>query len=134
MNGKKIKLKGINRHEFHPKLGYYTPKEVVEKDIKILKQHNFNAIRTSHYPNSPYFYDLCDKYGIYVIAECDLETHGFEIINKYNFISNNPEWRLSFENRIERTVQRDKNHPSIIMWSLGNESSFGDNFIYAAQR
>uniref|UniRef100_A0A7C3MHD7 Beta-galactosidase n=1 Tax=Dictyoglomus thermophilum TaxID=14 RepID=A0A7C3MHD7_DICTH len=134
LNGKKIKLKGINRHEFHPKLGYYTPKEVVEKDIKILKQHNFNAIRTSHYPNSPYFYDLCDKYGIYVIAECDLETHGFEIINKYNFISNNPEWRLSFENRIERTVQRDKNHPSIIMWSLGNESSFGDNFIYAAQK
>ncbi len=134
LNGVPIKLKGINRHEFYPSFGYFTPLDIAEKDIKLLKQYNINSIRTSHYPNSPYFYDLCDKYGVYVISECDIETHGFELVDKHNYLANNPEWENAFIDRIERTVHRDKNHPSIIMWSLGNESSFGINFEKCAKK
>lgn len=128
VNGVAIKLKGVNRHDYDPKNGRVTTKESIENDIKLMKQHNINAIRTAHYPNSPYFYDLCDEYGMYVVAETDLECHGFELTGNYSWISDDPTWETAYVNRIARHLQRDKNHPSIIMWSLGNESAFGCNF------
>lgn len=134
VNGAAIKLKGVNRHDFNPVNGRVVAKEEIEKDIVLMKQHNINAIRTSHYPNSPYLYDLCDKYGIYVMDETDLECHGFELTNDYSWISDNSEWKLSYVSRVERMIGRDKNHPCIIMWSLGNESSFGCNFKAMAER
>lgn len=133
VNGVAIKLKGVNRHDYSPTTGRVTTKESIEKDIVLMKQHNINAIRTAHYPNSPYFYDLCDEYGMYVIDETDLECHGFELTEDYKWLSDNPEWEEAHVNRIKRTIQRDKNHPSIIMWSLGNESSFGYNFRKMAE-
>ncbi|CZR05491.1 beta-galactosidase subunit alpha [Trichococcus collinsii] len=133
VNGVAIKLKGMNRHDYSPTEGRVTSKESIENDIVLMKQHNINAIRTAHYPNSPYFYDLCDTYGMYVIDETDLECHGFELTEDYKWISDNPEWEEAHVNRIKRTIQRDKNHPCIIMWSLGNESAFGHNFRKMAE-
>lgn len=127
VNGKPIKLKGVNRHDFHPELGRTVPLDWMEEDIIYMKRHNINAVRTSHYPNDPRFYDLCDSYGLYVLDETDLECHGFELMGDINMISNDPAWKKAYLDRIERTVERDKNHPSIIMWSLGNESGFGIN-------
>lgn len=126
-NGKYIMLKGVNRHESHPVYGRSVRTEDMLKDLKLMKEHNINAIRTSHYPDDPKFYDLCDEYGFYVIDEADLETHGFDIINKRNYLNNLEEWKPAFIDRAERMVERDKNHPSIIMWSLGNESGYGKN-------
>lgn len=126
-NGKYIMLKGVNRHESHPVYGRSVRIEDMIKDLKLMKEHNINAIRTSHYPDDPRFYDLCDEYGFYVIDEADLETHGFEIINKRNYLNNLDEWKPAFLDRAKRMVERDKNHPSIIMWSLGNESGYGKN-------
>lgn len=134
VNGVAIKLKGVNRHDYNPKTGRVVSEEEIERDIIIMKQHNINAIRTAHYPNSPSLYDLCDRYGMYVIDETDLECHGFELTGKYDWISNDPEWELAYVSRIERMIERDKNHPCIIMWSLGNESSFGHNFRSMAKR
>ncbi|MBC1371379.1 beta-galactosidase subunit alpha [Listeria booriae] len=128
VNGVPIILKGVNRHDYNPEKGRVTTKESMESDIQLMKQHNINAVRTSHYPNAPYFYDLCDIYGLYVIDEADLECHGFELTGDYNWISNNPTWENAYVDRLARMLARDKNHPSIIMWSLGNESGFGDNF------
>lgn len=128
VNGVPIMLRGVNRHEFHPDLGRVVPYEQMILDVKLMKQHNINAVRTSHYPNDPRFYELCDIYGLYVIAEADLECHGFEAIGKYDMITNDPKWESAYIDRAIRLVERDKNHPSIIMWSLGNESSFGCNF------
>lgn len=87
VNGVAIKLKGVNRHDFHPKTGRAVTEEDMRKDILLMKQHNINAVRTAHYPNAPYFYDLCDKYGMYVIDEADIECHGFELTNRYNWIA-----------------------------------------------
>ncbi|WP_246031493.1 glycoside hydrolase family 2 TIM barrel-domain containing protein [Salibacterium salarium] len=126
-NGKPIKLKGVNRHDHHPELGRVVPLEWMEADVKLMKQHNINAVRTAHYPNDPRFYDLCDKYGLYVIDEADLECHGFTVIDDWDQLSQNPDWKEAYLDRMERMVERDKNHPSIIMWSLGNESGFGEN-------
>ncbi len=134
VNGVAIKLKGVNRHDYNPKNGRVVAKEEIENDIILMKQHNINAIRTSHYPNSEWFYDLCNEYGMYVIDETDLECHGFELTGKYSWISDDPEWKAAYVNRIERMIARDKNHPCIIMWSLGNESSFGVNFKAMAKR
>ncbi|MBN3524124.1 beta-galactosidase subunit alpha [Paenibacillus apiarius] len=134
VNGVAIKLKGVNRHDYHPVTGRVVAKEDIVKDIVLMKQHNINAIRTAHYPNSPYFYDLCDEYGMYVIDETDLECHGFELTGNYDWLSDDPAWELSYVDRIERMIHRDKNHPCIIMWSLGNESGFGCNFKAMAQR
>lgn len=134
VNGVAIKLKGVNRHDFNPVNGRVVSKEEMEADIKLMKKHNINAIRTAHYPNSPYFYDLCDEYGMYVIDETDVECHGFELTNDYKWISDDPDWELAYVSRVERMVHRDKNHPCIIMWSLGNESSFGHNFRAMAKR
>lgn len=128
VNGIPIKLKGVNRHDYSPTHGRVVSRESVIEDIKLMKQHNINAIRTAHYPDAPYFYDLCDYYGMYVIDETDLECHGFELTNDYNWITDNPNWTLAYVSRLARMMARDKNHPSIIMWSLGNESGFGQNF------
>lgn len=92
-----------------------------------MKQHNINTVRTSHYPNDPKWLDLCDQYGLYVVDEADLECHAFAIINDWNMISDNPAWEALYIDRAERMVRRDKNHPSIIMWSLGNEAGDGCN-------
>lgn len=134
VNGAAIKIKGVNRHDYNPANGRVVSKEEIEKDILLMKQYNINAIRTSHYPNSPYLYDLCDKYGIYVMDETDLECHGFELTNDYSWISEDPNWELSYVSRVIRMIERDKNHSCIIMWSLGNESSFGSNFKAMAKR
>ena len=130
LNGKKVKIKGVNRHDSHPELGYVTPMDHMIRDLKIMKQHNVNAIRTSHYPNDPRFPGLCDKYGFLVVAECDLECHGViyappSEIRHRCLISANADWIDTYVDRAERLFERDKNHPSIIMWSLGNESGFG---------
>ncbi len=126
-NGKYIMLKGVNRHESHPIYGRNIKLHHMIEDMKIMKKHNINAIRTAHYPNDPKFYDLCDEYGFYIIDEADLETHGFEFTNQRNYLNNLDEWKTTYEDRAERMVERDKNHPSIIMWSLGNESGYGKN-------
>ncbi|EKN65226.1 beta-galactosidase [Neobacillus bataviensis LMG 21833] len=127
VNGEAIKLKGVNRHDSHPDLGRAVPLAAMEKDIILMKQHNINAVRTAHYPNDPRFYDLCDVYGLYVIDEADLETHGFQSSGNINQISDDPAWEEAYVDRAKRMVARDKNHPSIIMWSLGNESGYGCN-------
>jgi beta-galactosidase/evolved beta-galactosidase subunit alpha len=132
VNGKAIMLKGVNRHEHHPDLGRTLSVSWMRHDLLLMKQHNINAIRTSHYPNDPRFYDLCDEYGFYVIDETDLECHGFHLVEEPNikpaqWTSDNPAWADAYLERIERMVQRDKNHASIILWSLGNESFYGRN-------
>lgn len=136
INGVPVKLKGVNRHDTHPELGHTTPYDHMEQDLKVMKQHNINTIRTSHYPNASEFIRLCDKYGFYVIDEADLECHGFVFTYPdYNYrtyddeywICDKPEWKQAFIDRAVRMVERDKNHASVIMWSLGNESAYGRN-------
>ncbi|MFB5198538.1 beta-galactosidase subunit alpha [Neobacillus sp. KR4-4] len=134
VNGVAIKFKGVNRHDYNPRTGRVVTKEEIERDIKTMKQFNINAIRTAHYPNAHYLYDLCDQYGMYVIDETDLECHGFELTGKYDWISNDPAWETAYVSRLERMIERDKNHPCIIIWSLGNESAFGHNFRAMAMR
>ncbi|MCT4686424.1 glycoside hydrolase family 2 TIM barrel-domain containing protein [Vallitalea sp.] len=124
INGKSVLIKGVNRHEFHPDYGHAVPYAKTEEDIRLLKANNVNAIRTSHYPNSQWFYDLCDIYGMYVMDECNLETHG--IRNKIP--SSRREWIKPCVDRMKRMVERDKNHPCIIFWSLGNEAGTGKIF------
>jgi len=128
VNGQAIKLKGVNMHDYSATAGRVMSEEDYRQNIYLMKQHNINAIRTAHYPKAPYFYDLCDELGMYVIDETDLECHGFELTDRYDWISDDPKWQMAYVDRMERTLQRDKNHPAIIMWSLGNESAFGDNF------
>ncbi|MDE0839245.1 MAG: DUF4981 domain-containing protein [Kiritimatiellae bacterium] len=135
INGRPVKMKGANRHDHHPDLGESIPYASMVEDVLLMKQHNLNAVRTSHYPNDPRFYDLCDAYGLYVIDECDVESHGFDSSYKRPDIPTKlPEWKAAFVDRMERMVQRDKNHPSIIMWSLGNESGYGPNHVAMAAR
>lgn len=128
VNGVAIKFKGVNRHDYSPQNGRVVSREEIEKDIILMKQFNINAIRTSHYPNSYYLYDLCDEYGMYLIAETDLECHGFELTGDYKWITDDPSWELAYVSRMTRMIECDKNHPAIIFWSLGNESAFGCNF------
>ncbi len=127
VNGVPILIKGVNRHDFHYTMGRAVPLNSMEEDILLMKRHNVNAVRTSHYPNDPRFYDLCDYYGIYVLDETDIECHGFDMLGDFNRISHDPSWERAYMDRMIRMVERDKNHPSIIIWSLGNESGFGDN-------
>lgn len=135
INGISVKLKGVNRHDSHPRYGYCTTREDMEKDILLMKEHNINCVRTAHYPNHPEFVELCDRYGLYVIEECDLETHGVEyalgFCSKQSIkeMASNKEWLPSYLDRMKRMVERDKNACSIIIWSLGNEGQFGDNFV-----
>ena len=130
VNGRRVVLRGVNRHEFDPDDGRAVTREVMRRDVELMKQHNINAVRTAHYPPHPYFLDLCDEYGLWVVLECDLETHGFEYVDATRWERNpsdDPRWQAAYLDRIQRTVERDKNHPSIIMWSLGNEAGDGCN-------
>lgn len=127
VNGEPIKLKGVNRHDSHPYLGSATPMESMLQDILIMKQNNVNTVRTSHYPNDPRFASLCDEYGIYMVDEADLETHGMCQMGSISYLSAHPDWEEAYLDRARLMVERDKNHPSIMMWSLGNESGYGDN-------
>ena len=127
VNGRAILIKGVNRHETHPDLGRAVSFQSMEQDIRLMKRFNINAVRTSHYPNDPRWYELCDRYGVYVLDECDLETHGMQPVGDVSRISNDPRWREAYLDRMERMVERDKNHPSVIIWSLGNESGAGSN-------
>lgn len=126
INGKPILLKGVNRHDFDPDMGWAVPKERYHQDLDIMKRHNINAIRASHYPNDPYLYELCDEYGFYVMDEADMETHG---VRRKDVPGSDPKWTRAVVDRMQRMVERDKNHPCIFMWSLGNEAGYGSNFI-----
>jgi beta-galactosidase/beta-glucuronidase len=126
-NGVPIKLQGVNRHETHPDLGHAVPYESMVQDITLMKQNNINTVRTSHYTNDPRWLDLCDRYGLYVVDEADLECHGFGLTGDLNWLSNNKEWEAAYVDRAERMVERDKNHASVTIWSLGNESGYGTN-------
>ena len=139
-NGQNIKFRGVNRHDSDPVTGFAISMEQLMTDLTMMKQHNFNSIRSSHYPNAPYFYQLCDKYGFMVIDEADIEAHGpFLIYRKedtdYNRfkrwneqIADDPAWEASILDRVKLMVERDKNRPCIVMWSMGNESAYGCNF------
>lgn len=127
INGKKVKARGVNRHDSHPILGHATPYEHFKEDLMIMKRHNVNTVRTSHYPSDPRFYYLCDKYGFYVVDETDIETHGFCRIDRWNMLTDSPEWTESYLDRARRMLERDKNHVCVIMWSVGNESGAGLN-------
>ena len=126
VNGKPVKIKGVNRHEFDMHTGRYVTRESMVEDIRIMKRNNVNAVRTSHYPNHPEFYSLCDQYGLYVMDEANIESHG--LWEKDYYIGERAEWRQALVERNVNMVQRDKNHTSIISWSLGNESGWGGNF------
>jgi Beta-galactosidase/beta-glucuronidase len=125
LNGKPVKFYGVNRHEFHPDYGHAVPAEIIENDIKLCRQNNITAIRTSHYPNNRIFYDLCDKYGILVICENNLETHGLA----YMIPRGNKNWTARCAYRMRNMVESYKNHPSVVCWSLGNESGTGKAFF-----
>lgn len=132
INGRPILFKGVNRHEHHPDLGRVIPRSVVEHELRLMKQHNINAIRTSHYPPHPTLLELADELGFYVIDECDLETHGFGMNQWRRNPVADPAWRPALVERMTRMVNRDKNHPSIVIWSLGNECGTGDNLAAMA--
>jgi beta-galactosidase len=122
INGKAVLIKGVNRHEHDEKTGKTLSTEAMILDLKLLKEHNFNAVRTSHYPNDERWYELCDRYGIYLVDEANIESHCF-----YDQLCSDSTWLNAFVTRIRRMAERDKNHPSIIVWSLGNESGWGSN-------
>jgi beta-galactosidase/evolved beta-galactosidase subunit alpha len=126
VNGRPIMIRGVNRHDAHPVRGRAVTREDMRQDLLLMKRHNINAVRTSHYPNDPAFYELCDELGLYVMCECDLETHGFTFDEGKN-PSMWPDWEPQFVDRMRRMVESFKNHPSIVFWSLGNESGFGCN-------
>jgi len=124
LNGQPILFKGVNRHEIHPTKGRVMEREDMVKDVEIMKQHNINAVRTSHYPNHTIWYDLCDEYGIYVLDETNLESHGA----RDDIPASNPDWTGACLDRAKSMVERDKNHPCVLIWSLGNEAGSGTNF------
>ncbi|MFW5754030.1 MAG: glycoside hydrolase family 2 TIM barrel-domain containing protein, partial [Marinilabiliaceae bacterium] len=125
VNGKAVKLKGVNRHEHHPRTGRYVDAKTLKKDIILMKQANINMVRTSHYPNDPLFYEMCDTYGLYVMNDANQESHDYGIGNRE--LGDNPQWTNAHVDRAVSLVQRDKNHPSVIIWSLGNEGGSGRN-------
>ena len=145
LNGQKIKFRGVNRHDSDPVTGFTINPEQLTTDLTLMKQHNFNAIRSSHYPNAPFFYEMCDKYGFMVIDEADIEAHGpFMIYRKedtdYNrfkrwneMIADDPAWEEAIVDRVKLMVERDKNRFCIVMWSMGNESAYGCNFEKALE-
>ena len=127
LNGVALEIKGVNRHEHDPDHGHVVSEANMVRDIQLLKQFNFNAVRTSHYPSMPRWYELCDEYGILLCDEANLETHGV-----WDRLTKDPVWEAAFVDRAVRLVERDKNHPSVIYWSLGNESGFGPNHVAMA--
>ncbi|NOX89190.1 MAG: DUF4981 domain-containing protein, partial [Calditrichaeota bacterium] len=131
VNGEPIYLKGVNRHEHDEHTGHVISEESMIKDIELMKEFNINAVRTSHYPNDPRWYELCDRYGIYLIDEANIESHGMGYGEKS--LAKNPDWTEAHLDRIQRMVERDKNHPSIIIWSMGNEAGDGINFEEASK-
>ncbi|MDR2981775.1 MAG: DUF4981 domain-containing protein, partial [Puniceicoccales bacterium] len=131
VNGQPIKLRGVNRHETEPTTGHYVSRESMLRDILLMKQNNINTVRTSHYPCAPYWYTLCDRYGIYVVDEANVESHGYGYGK--DSLSNPKQWEKAHVQRNTDMVRRDRNHPSVIMWSLGNEAGGGANFTAAAQ-
>ncbi|GAA3248297.1 glycoside hydrolase family 2 TIM barrel-domain containing protein [Nonomuraea helvata] len=131
-NGRPISLRGVNRHEWHPLTGRTLTEDAMVTDVLLMKQYNINAVRTSHYPPDHRFLDLCDEHGLWVFCEGDLETHGFEPGGWQRNPSDDPAWREAYLDRAARLVERDKNHPSVIVWSLGNESGTGSNLAAAA--
>jgi beta-galactosidase len=124
INGKSILINGVNRHDFHPEHGQAVPLDIIENDLKLMKANNINAVRTSHYPNPKQFYELCDQYGVYVMDECNVETHGL----RTRIPGSNPMWTRAVVDRMERMVRLHRNHACIVFWSLGNEAGYGDNF------
>ncbi len=145
LNGQKIKFRGVNRHDSDPETGFAISVEQLKKDMTLMKEHNFNAIRSSHYPNDARFYQLCDKFGFMVIEEADIEAHGpfliyrkedtdLERFSRWNEkLADDPKWEASILDRVQRMVLRDKNRFSIVMWSMGNESAYGCNFEKALE-
>lgn len=129
-NGKPMMLRGVNRHDFDPDHGWAVPRERFYEDLKLMKRCNINSIRTSHYPDDPFFYELCDEYGFYVMDECDLESHG---VRRKGVPGDNPMWTGAAVDRMERMVLRDRNHACVFMWSLGNEAGDGSNFLKMKQ-
>ena len=127
INGEKVKARGVNRHDSHPLLGHATPMEHMRRDLLIMKAHNCNMVRTSHYPNDPRFYAMCDELGFYVCDEADIECHGIGIYRNTNELVGGTDWSEAFLDRGARMLERDKNHPCVIMWSVGNESGSGLN-------
>ncbi|MBQ8949267.1 MAG: DUF4981 domain-containing protein [Prevotella sp.] len=125
INGRNVKLRGVNRHDHHPRTGRYVDDATYERDVALMKQANINFVRTSHYPDRPYFYELCDRYGLYVMDEANQESHGYGYAN--HEMGEDPDWRDAHVDRAVSLVGRDKNHPSIILWSLGNEGGIGPN-------
>ena len=131
-NGKPIKIKGVNRHEFHPRTGRTMDRATMELDLKMIKQANVNLIRTSHYPDDPLFYELCDIYGLYVMDEANQESHAYGLKNRE--LGDNPDWTKAHLDRAESLVARDKNWPCILIWSLGNEGGQGINSVAMAEK
>ncbi len=127
VNGRAIKAKGVNHHDTNTELGWAVSREALETDVLLMKRHNINFVRTSHYPSDSYFYDLCDRYGIYVLDEADIECHGMGITD-VNILSSDRDWEYAYVDRAQRMVLRDRSHPCVIVWSMGNESGFGENF------
>ena len=136
VNGVAVKIRGVNRHDTNPDSGHTVSMEDMLNDLRQMRRHNITAIRTSHYINDPRFLDLCDKYGFFVIDECDIETHGAHYFHEEGheelYMCSDPQFKLSFLDRCARMYARDKNHPCVIMWSLGNESQFGENHVAMA--
>jgi len=128
VNGKPILIKGVNRHEMEPNTGYYVTREEMVRDIREMKRLNMNAVRTCHYPDTPLWYDLCDEYGLYVVDEANVESHGYHYHDKSKNLAGNPTFAAAHLDRNRRMVLRDYNHPSIIVWSTGNEAGNGPNF------
>lgn len=131
-NGQAIKIKGVNRHEFHPRTGRTIDRATLETDLKLIKQANINLIRCSHYPDDPLFYELCDEYGLYVMDEANQESHDYGLRNRE--LGDNPDWTLAHVDRAESLVARDKNWPCVLIWSLGNEGGKGINSIAMAEK
>ncbi len=132
VNGRRVHIKGVNRHDHDPDHGRAVSRERMLEDVLLMKRHNINTVRTSHYPNHPYFLDLCDHYGLYVVDEANIESHGMGY-EPETTLGNNPAWLAAHMDRTRRLVERDKNHPSVIVWSLGNEGGDGVNFRATAE-
>lgn len=127
INGKNVKFRGVNRHDHHPRTGRYVDRATYDLDIALMKQANINFLRTSHYPDDPYLYELCDRYGIFVMDEANQESHGYGYANEY--MGHQPDWKEAHVDRAVSLVERDKNHPCVTLWSLGNEGGVGPNLL-----
>lgn len=134
LNGSYFKMNGVNRHDFDDRHGRAVGMPRVRRDLELMKQHNINAVRTSHYPNDPRFYELCDQIGLMVLAETDMETNGFDDVGQINRLTDDPQWRIPYVDRITRLVKQERNHASIVIWSMGNESGYGCNIDSMVKR